>query len=1061
MYVSSNHRQIEIEDELTIERISPDSSDTSKNIVTILLDNVPDASAAGELIVNVGGYDAQLRRVAFASRSRILIEVITPRDISDAGKVTILVASQAATSTWSSTSDFNFIDPRYVLTNLESEPLIFPSSGAQPVRVSVSNLPVTVAGAADEVSVSFAGVSAQAFSIESIVGNLMTLRITPPVYTLSGTDDGFAAAYMTVSLRSNAAMFAETRVEFYSAPTFSAEFDGKGTSVILTFDQDTDRASMGVSTSDCTLMLSLTVISSLGTEPKCIWKTDSEASIVLGRGAIIVPGDSVSIKSVRSRNKVSQPSSASAVIAASPDTPVPLLKVRAPAEVDPCSPLELLGVAESPRTLIYTWRCLDDETLNAALELVPGDTVTLAAGTPEMPGIDRSYTITVRVTDFMGIQSEEVAVMVYKKSTAGPSIIFSPSSLSTFTSEPVLIRAEAVYSSCPVAKEAMVFSWSQLSGPSAVDTKYLLPQAQLAIPKHVLKSSSSYEFQVQVSMLSDPSIQSLGTFTVLVKSLPLSARISGPTDVSNLADFALDGSKSKDLDLDDSLPDQGLEFSWRCTLLNDGHTDVCRTEKGTELALAQTATLTVAAGTLLPTSIHPYIFTMTVSKVAKAPSSFSVSVTVLNRYVPQVTMSVTSDHRIKADGSTQINAGDKLVMTAHPGQDASSITWSISPAVDMSDASVFPLGWNQDSFVIKEGAAVLIPGVMYSILLKCTASDSSATSRLDLEVNTVPQGGICQSCLAAEGDGCLKTGAAIIDRFVISCSRFADDDTPLRYEFGYKVNDGPEIWFDRTSLPSNELRLPSGTIQTLARVVDSAGGATAVLTDMLSVGTSQRRQAGVDFTAALDLVTAEVQTQDASGVNQLTTTIAVEVSRAAPADAPVVIQSLMQQLSAAQQFAVVNREYLCECLQAIHKVSETLAIQTQSSLQDATRLIGVLNTGLTKQGEGEPLNQECSSFAVDIAATALKYQQTHGTDFGKTFMSDMSAGMEATIARLAGSLAQDEELHLSSRTATTSHTLQRKSAADLSANDLSVTSSSSRRSSESAVAVRTSTKWVC
>ena len=59
--------------------------------------------------------------------------------------------------------------------------------------------PVTVAGAADEVSVSFAGVSAQAFSIESIVGNLMTLRITPPVYTLSGTDDGFAAAYMTFS----------------------------------------------------------------------------------------------------------------------------------------------------------------------------------------------------------------------------------------------------------------------------------------------------------------------------------------------------------------------------------------------------------------------------------------------------------------------------------------------------------------------------------------------------------------------------------------------------------------------------------------------------------------------------------------------------------------------------------------------------------------------------------------------------------------------------------------------------------------------------------------------
>ncbi len=526
--------------------------------------------------------------------------------------------------------------------------------------------------------------------------------------------------------------------------------------------------------------------------------------------------------------------------------------------------------------------------------------------------------------------------------------------------------------------------------------------------------------------------------------------------MSNLADFVLDGSKSKDLDLDDSLSDQGLEFSWRCTLLNDGRMDVCRDEKGAELSLGQTATLTVVAGTLLPTATHPYFFTLMVSKGTRIPSTFSVPVTVLNRYVPEVTISVKSDHRVKADGSTQINAGDKLILGS-ACQDASSLTWSILPAVDVSDASMLPMGFSAVSFVIKEGASVLMPGVIYSISLKCTTRGSSATARLDLEVNSPPQGGICQSCLAAEGNGCSKTGSAIIDTFVISCSRFADADAPLGYEFGYKVGDGPEIWFVKTSWPSNELRLPSGTIQTLARVVDSAGAATAVWTDTISVGTSRRRLfADIDFNAAVDLVTAKMQTQDASSVNQLSTTIAVEVARANPTDAKVIIQALMQKLSAAQQFAVVNKEYLCESLQACWAVSETLAIQTPSSLQEAIRLISMLNTGLMQQGGGEPLNQACSALALDIAATALKYQKTHGTDFGKTSMSQMSYGVEATMARLSGSLAQSETLYLASRTGITSHTLQRKSITDLSASDLFVTSSSSssRRLSTPAVTAR-------
>jgi hypothetical protein len=216
-----------------------DSTDTSNHVITIVLDNFPDTSAAEGLLVSFGGYSAPFRRVAFSSRSKIVIEVDRPKNIPEAGKLTMVVASPGATSSWSASSDFNFIDPRYVITNLESTPLAFPCSKAQPFKVSVSNLPVQGFGAADEVAVYFAGVSAQSFSIESIVGNLMTLLVTPPAFELSSTEGGFAVKFMKVTLRSDPSIFAETRVEFYGEPTFSAEFDGKGTAIVLTFNQKT------------------------------------------------------------------------------------------------------------------------------------------------------------------------------------------------------------------------------------------------------------------------------------------------------------------------------------------------------------------------------------------------------------------------------------------------------------------------------------------------------------------------------------------------------------------------------------------------------------------------------------------------------------------------------------------------------------------------------------------------------------------------------------------------------------------------------------------------------
>ena len=174
--------------------------------------------------------------------------------------------------------------------------------------------------------------------------------------------------------------------------------------------------------------------------------------------------------------------------------------------------------------------------------------------------------------------------------------------------------------------------------------------------------------------------------------------------------------------------------------------------------------------------------------------------------------------------------------------------------------------------------------------------------------------------------------------------------------------------------------------------MDSVVGATDVLTDTFNVGVSRRRLlADADYTSAVDLLTAKKPTQDASSIDELSTTIAVEVARAEPENAPLVIESLMEKFKGAIDFAVVDKDIFCQGLQASHKVSEVLSVQTSSSLKDATPHISMLSAGLTQQvGASEYLNQECSNFVVDTADSGFKYQQTHGTDFGPSFMLEMS-----------------------------------------------------------------------
>ncbi|MFN9898063.1 MAG: REJ domain-containing protein, partial [bacterium] len=158
----------------------------------------------------------------------------------------------------------------------------------------------------------------------------------------------------------------------------------------------------------------------------------------------------------------------------------------------------------------------------------------------------------------------------------------------------------------------------------------------------------------------------------------MSARISSSKiEVSTEKAFTLDGSDSKDLDLAAESP-QGLSFRWTCTLFDESMIEHCRDTTGALLNLEEAAKVKIDKGMLAPTIDNPYTFTLTVSKGQKLPQSTSVSVVVLNRYVPTLNVR-TSTARVRSDGSKMINFRDKVVLEGVCEDESASLEWFISP----------------------------------------------------------------------------------------------------------------------------------------------------------------------------------------------------------------------------------------------------------------------------------------------------------------------------------------------------------------------------------------------
>lgn len=215
--------------------------------MTIVLDNVPPfddvMDAAGvikpesddSIWVNFGGILASLRRVRVSTSHRM---VSTPPGLEQTVKTPLAVAihtSSSAKALVDTKDNFVFLDPKVTLNSSTQD---FAAVNVSPFTATIFDLPVSKSGASDEIDVKFGHVSAKSFAVLSHVATAVVLLISPPGFKLMPSDCASKSVSLHVSLRSDSAVGAQMKVTFWALPSVTmAEFDGKGTSIFVLFDQ--------------------------------------------------------------------------------------------------------------------------------------------------------------------------------------------------------------------------------------------------------------------------------------------------------------------------------------------------------------------------------------------------------------------------------------------------------------------------------------------------------------------------------------------------------------------------------------------------------------------------------------------------------------------------------------------------------------------------------------------------------------------------------------------------------------------------------------------------------
>ena len=904
---------------------------SGSGVLTVVIHNVPQIYynfSSGAILtpatigLQVGNIFATILRIGFADLSMLSFEAKLMGAAPTAGISAAKISVQPDTSSpvvAAALFQVNVFDDNFELGCMHPYTCQGSSEMGSSFMVSLSNFPLDPADVSELIAVQFCNILAADVQLVNSTDESTVLLISPPNCSGCQYSDGAAVCSLRVVYSADSTEIAATTFTFWEPPSIlTASFDPYGTQIQVTFDQDTDRAGMSVWNVVCNGLIQ-NANELFGYDSRCVWTANNQLNIFLGGQASVVPGSSLNILpagTLRSINSISLASAAFAVITAPVLVP-PTVIVKSIDVIDVCSALEIRTTVASPRPLIsYMWNCLNDPVFDSFLSSVAGPVLRLASGTPQMQTVDKTYSIAFSATDFLGSTTAQVVINVLKQSAPAPQVQFNPPSLSINRNQPVLVRGQAVFTSCPVDQGDLRFSWRLVSGPSDFPVVALsAPIPQIYVPSDSLTAGATYILGLKVSIAENSAQVSEGLFVLQVGYQLLVAVIDGGSSMlvsaSSKLELSAENSYDPDLNFESDSPasNSSLSFSWQCTT-NDGYvTTPCRNLYGVPLNLAPSARIEIFGGSLTPLGA-PYIFTVTVTKGARAPATASMPVFVVGDERPTVSIGsqctrADFDQRaccFEPSGEIIANINSHLIFSGKSELPNTTFLWTLSPTLGALDAATIPLGNMSDQFILQGTLGVFVPGNTYTVQLFGFGIDSDLPSQAEqsLVINSPPVGGKFSVCLVTTdsmgSEDCITTGATVIDTFLLSSSAWTDPegDSLLEYRFGYFIahnssgnysNITAAIWFDWAGDSAKEMSFPSGFVIAVAQVKDDCGAQTDVLEAPVNVtsgggGLGRRLLASSDFWAeAQAKVRSALQTFRPDNVNQLASSIAAEISK--------------------------------------------------------------------------------------------------------------------------------------------------------------------------------------
>jgi hypothetical protein len=192
------------------------------------------------------------------------------------------------------------------------------------------------------------------------------------------------------------------------------------------------------------------------------------------------------------------------------------------------------------------------------------------------------------------------------------------------------------------------------------------------------------------------------------------------------------------------------------------------------------------------------------------------------------------------------------------------------------------MGFDQSSFVLKAFSDIYLPGRTYSITLTVTEAGRLGVNALTLLINTPPSSGSCKVCNLDVAGSCSNSGIAMISKFRVSCTNWADEDLPLSYTYGFETLGGAGVSSSPKSSPFSDQLVSSNTAALTAQVKDSLDALTPVQRLPISIRIGRRLLTwATGIENALAAAEAARNQGDASMVNSLAQTIAMDLASSA------------------------------------------------------------------------------------------------------------------------------------------------------------------------------------